>query len=134
VAATSTSTPTPTGAPAAGLRVLVVEDNVLLREGLTALLREHGIEVVDAIGDTARLAAVLDRAGAADGVDVAIMDIRLPPTFTDEGIRAAVSLRRERPGLGVLVLSQYVELAYTAELLAAGSAGSPPVGPLTTAR
>jgi DNA-binding NarL/FixJ family response regulator len=120
---TSTPTPTPTGAPAAGLRVLVVEDNVLLREGLTALLREHGIEVVDAIGDTARLAAVLDRAGAADGVDVAIMDIRLPPTFTDEGIRAAVSLRRERPGLGVLVLSQYVELAYTAELLAAGSAG-----------
>lgn len=105
------------------LRVVLVEDNVLLREGLTALLREHDVEVVDSLGEAGPLAAVLDLATARARVDVAILDIRLPPTFTDEGIRAAVALRRTRPGLGVLVLSQYVELAYTAELLAAGSAG-----------
>lgn len=105
------------------LRVVLVEDNVLLREGLTALLREHDIEVVDAIGDAGPLSSVLAVATAHGPVDVAILDIRLPPTFTDEGIRAAVALRRERPGIGVLVLSQYVELAYSAELLATGSAG-----------
>lgn len=111
--------------PAVGgrLRVVLVEDNVLLREGLTALLREHAVEVVDSLADAGPLRAVLDRAATDAPVDVAVLDIRLPPTFTDEGIRAAVALRRDRPGLGVLVLSQYVELAYSAELLAAGSAG-----------
>lgn len=105
------------------LRVLVVEDNALLREGLTALLREHDLDVVDAVGDAARLPSALERATAAGPVDVVVMDIRLPPTFTDEGIRAAVALRRTHPGVGVLILSQYVELAYSTELLAGGSAG-----------
>ncbi len=105
------------------MRVVVVEDNALLREGLMALLRDQGVEVVDAIGDTARLPVVLEVATAAAPVDVVVMDIRLPPTFTDEGIRAAVALRRTHPGIGVLILSQYVELAYSSELLAGGSAG-----------
>lgn len=103
--------------------MLIVEDNVLLSRGLTALLREYDIDVVDAIADTTRLRSTLDVAARTAPVDVAVMDIRLPPTFTDEGIRAAVQLRRDLPTIGVLVLSQYVELAYTAELLAGGAAG-----------
>jgi len=95
------------------MRVLIVEDNALLREGLVALLRDAEIEVV----------AALDRAEPlADAVtehspDLAILDVRLPPTFTDEGIRAALSVRSAHPNLGTLILSTYVEPVYTAELL-----------------
>ena len=101
------------------MRVVIAEDLFLLRDGLTRLLTAHGFDVTAAVetGDDL-LAAVL---GAKP--DVAIVDVRLPPTFTDEGLRAALAARRELPGLPVLVLSQYVEQLYARELLADGSGG-----------
>ncbi len=101
------------------MRVVIAEDLFLLRDGLTRLLTAHGCAVIAAVetGDEL-LAAVL-----ADQPDVAIVDVRLPPTFTDEGLRAALAARRELPGLPVLVLSQYVEQLYARELLAGGSGG-----------
>jgi DNA-binding NarL/FixJ family response regulator len=101
------------------VRVVIAEDLFLLRDGLTRLLEAHGFEVIAAV-DTGEdlLTAVL-----ADKPDVAIVDVRLPPTFTDEGLRAALAARRELPDLPVLVLSQYVEQLYARELLAGGSGG-----------
>ncbi len=101
------------------MRVVIAEDLFLLRDGLTRLLEAHGFEVTAAV-ETGEdlLTAVL-----ADKPDVAIIDVRLPPTFTDEGLRAALAARRELPGLPVLVLSQYVEQLYARELLAEGSGG-----------
>ncbi|HTA08959.1 MAG TPA: response regulator transcription factor [Streptosporangiaceae bacterium] len=101
------------------MRVVIAEDLFLLRDGLTRLLEAHGFEVTAAV-ETGEdlLSAVL-----ADKPDVAIVDVRLPPTFTDEGLRAALAARRELPDLPVLVLSQYVEQLYARELLAAGSGG-----------
>jgi DNA-binding NarL/FixJ family response regulator len=101
------------------LRIVVVEDNVLLAEGLTLLLGSQGCQVVASVatGD-AFLAAVDEQAP-----DLCVVDVRLPPTFTDEGIRAALEARRRRPGLPVLVLSQYVESVYARELLADGGGG-----------
>ncbi|HTA00909.1 MAG TPA: response regulator transcription factor [Streptosporangiaceae bacterium] len=101
------------------MRVVIAEDLFLLRDGLTRLLEAHGFEVTAAV-ETGEdlLAAVL-----ADKPDVAIVDVRLPPTFTDEGLRAALAARRELPDLPVLVLSQYVEQLYARELLAGGSGG-----------
>jgi DNA-binding NarL/FixJ family response regulator len=101
------------------VRAVIAEDLFLLRDGLTRLLEAHGFEVTAAV-DTGEdlLAAVL-----ADKPDVAIVDVRLPPTFTDEGLRAALAARRELPDLPVLVLSQYVEQLYARELLAGGSGG-----------
>jgi DNA-binding NarL/FixJ family response regulator len=102
------------------VRVVIAEDLFLLRDGLTRLLQAHGFEVTAAVETGAELlAAVL-----ADKPDVAIVDVRLPPTFTDEGLRAALAARRELPGLPVLVLSQYVERLYARELLAAAAAAS----------
>jgi DNA-binding NarL/FixJ family response regulator len=101
------------------VRVVIAEDLFLLRDGLTRLLEAHGCTVVAAVetGDEL-VAAVL-----ADKPDVAIVDVRLPPGFTDEGLRAALAARRELPGLPVLVLSQYVEQLYARELLAGGTGG-----------
>ena len=101
------------------MRVVIAEDLFLLRDGLTRLLEAHGCTVIAAVetGDDL-LAAVL-----ADQPDVAIVDVRLPPTFTDEGLRAALAARRQLPDLPVLVLSQYVEQLYARELLAGGSGG-----------
>ena len=101
------------------MRVVIAEDLFLLRDGLTRLLEAHGFEVTAAV-ETGEdlLSAVL-----ADKPDVAIVDVRLPPTFTDEGLRAALAARRELPDLPVLVLSQYVEQLYARELLAEGSGG-----------
>jgi DNA-binding NarL/FixJ family response regulator len=101
------------------VRVVIAEDLFLLRDGLTRLLEAHSFEVTAAV-ETGEdlLAAVL-----ADKPDVAIVDVRLPPTFTDEGLRAALAARRELPDLPVLVLSQYVEQLYARELLAGGSGG-----------
>ena len=101
------------------MRVVIAEDLFLLRDGLTRLLEAHGFEVTAAV-ETGEdlLTAVL-----ADKPDVAIVDVRLPPTFTDEGLRAALAARRELPDLPVLVLSQYVEQLYARELLAGGSGG-----------
>jgi DNA-binding NarL/FixJ family response regulator len=96
------------------VRALVAEDHALLREGLIGLLEGHGVTVVAAVADEPSLRRELRR----DDIDIAIVDVRLPPTGTDEGLRAAVEARRNRPGLPVLVLSQYVEQLYARELLA----------------
>ena len=101
------------------MRAVIVEDLALLREGIVALLRENGIDVVAQAED----GPGLERIVSGHKPDVAIVDVRLPPTFSDEGLRAAIEARRRHPGLGVLILSQYVEPVYTAELLASGEAG-----------
>ncbi|HWK29788.1 MAG TPA: response regulator transcription factor [Solirubrobacter sp.] len=101
------------------MRVVIAEDQALLREGIVALLREKGIDVVAQAEDGAGLLRIL----AGHKPDLAIVDVRLPPTFTDEGIRAALEARAKYPGLGVLILSQYVEPVYTAELLDSGEGG-----------
>ena len=98
---------------------MIAEDLALLRDGLTRLLRDNGFEVVGAVVDgSALVTAVL-----AERPDVAIVDIRLPPTFRDEGVRAALTLREQAPETGVVIVSQYVEQAYAAELLADGRGG-----------
>jgi DNA-binding NarL/FixJ family response regulator len=98
---------------------VIAEDLALLREGLVALLREHEIEVVAQVDDGEGLL----RAIAGHRPDLAIVDVRLPPTFSDEGLRAAIEARRRQPELGVLVLSQYVETAYARELIGENTAG-----------
>ena len=101
------------------MRVVIAEDLALLRDGLERLLRDSGFEVVAAVADgPALLQAVEDTRP-----DVAIVDVRLPPAFRDEGVRAALELRRRRAGFPVLILSQYVEQTYAAELLADGTGG-----------
>jgi DNA-binding NarL/FixJ family response regulator len=101
------------------MRVVIVEDNALLREGIVALLRERGVDVVAQAEDAPGLLRIV----AGHKPDVAIVDVRLPPTFTDDGVRAAIEARARFPDLGVLILSQYVEPVYTAELLASGTGG-----------
>ena len=101
------------------MRAVIAEDLFLLRDGLTRLLEAHGFEVIAAVETGEELLAAV----MADKPDVAIVDVRLPPTFTDEGLRAALAARRELPDLPVLVLSQYVEQLYARELLAGGSGG-----------
>jgi DNA-binding NarL/FixJ family response regulator len=101
------------------VRVVLAEDLTLLRDGLVRLLREHEFEVVAAVDN----GPALRRALAGQPVDVAVIDVRLPPSFTDEGLQAALEARRNRPGLPVLVLSQYVETLYARELLADGTGG-----------
>jgi DNA-binding NarL/FixJ family response regulator len=98
---------------------VIAEDLALLREGLARLLAEGGFDVVAAVED----GSALLRVAVTEKPDVAVVDVRLPPTFRDEGIRAAVEARRRVPGLNVLVLSQYVEQTYAAELLADGRGG-----------
>jgi DNA-binding NarL/FixJ family response regulator len=93
---------------------VIAEDHVLLRDGLTRLLRDNDIDVVAATGDGDSLV----REVVARRPDLAVVDIRLPPTFHDEGLRAALEVRRQVPGTAVLVVSQYVEPTYAAELLA----------------
>ncbi|MET7282936.1 response regulator transcription factor [Kribbella sp. NPDC005582] len=101
------------------MRVAILEDNPILAEGLGLLLSNSGFEVAAVAADADEFA----KAMAEQEVEIAIVDVRLPPTFTDEGLRAAIEARRLRPGLPVLVFSQYVEEIYAAELLAAGSEG-----------
>ena len=101
------------------MRVVIAEDQTLLREGIIALLRENDIDVVAHADDGPGLLRIV----GGHKPDLAVVDVRLPPTFTDEGVRAAVEARRRRPELGVLILSQYVEPAYTAELLEVGEGG-----------
>lgn len=101
------------------MRVLIAEDLALLRDGLARLLRDNGFEVVDAVGD----GDALVHAARREQPDIAIVDIRLPPTFRDEGLRAALELRATMPELAILVVSQYIEQAYATELLASGGAG-----------
>jgi DNA-binding NarL/FixJ family response regulator len=100
--------------PVGQLRVAIAEDSVLLREGIASLLTDAGFEVVARCGDAAALRAEL----RVSVPDVVIVDIRLPPTHTDEGLRAAIDFRAAYPGLAVLVLSQYVEVGLAMKLLA----------------
>jgi DNA-binding NarL/FixJ family response regulator len=95
------------------VRIIIVEDSALLRDGLTRMLADHGHEVVGAIDDAVGLVQLVEREDA----DLVVLDVRMPPTHTDEGIRAAVELRSEWPDLPVIVLSQYVEENYATELL-----------------
>lgn len=108
--------PVATGPTAVGLRAVVAEDQALLRVGLTRILEASGISVVAAVDN----APSLSRALASPEVDVAVVDVRMPPSHTTEGLVAAVEVRRARPGFPVLVLSQYVEPLYARELLASG--------------
>jgi DNA-binding NarL/FixJ family response regulator len=101
------------------VRVVIAEDLFLLRDGLTRLLEAHGMQVTAAVGNGEDFLAAV----TAERPDVAIVDVRLPPAFTDEGLRAALAARRAVPGLPVLVLSQYVEQLYARELLADGTGG-----------
>ena len=101
------------------MRVVIAEDLALLRDGLERLLRDNGFDVVAAVADArALLEAVADHKP-----DIAVVDIRLPPDFRDEGLRAALELRRSAPDTAVLMVSQYVEQTYAAELLAEGRGG-----------
>jgi DNA-binding NarL/FixJ family response regulator len=95
------------------MRVVIAEDSVLLRAGLTKLLTEGGFEVVDAVPD----AEALLRAVSQHVPDLALIDVRMPPTHTDEGIRAALVIRRQHPDVALMVLSQYVEERYATDLL-----------------
>lgn len=101
------------------MRIVIAEDLFLLRDGLTRMLQAHGLEISAAVDNGDDLVAAV----TADPPDLAIVDIRLPPSFTDEGLRAALAARKQVPGLPILVLSQYVEQLYARELLADGTGG-----------
>ena len=101
------------------MRIVIAEDLFLLRDGLCRMLEAHGFEISAAVNNGADLLAAV----TSTRPDVAVVDVRLPPSFTDEGLRAALAARRAVPGLPVLVLSQYVEQLYARELLAGGSGG-----------
>jgi DNA-binding NarL/FixJ family response regulator len=98
---------------------VIAEDLALLRDGLTRLLRDNGFDVVAAVTDGSALVTIVLR----ERPDVAIVDVRLPPSFRDEGVRAALTLRERSPETSVLIVSQYVEQAYATELLADGRGG-----------
>jgi DNA-binding NarL/FixJ family response regulator len=101
------------------MRVVIAEDAAILRDGLIRLLTDKGHQVTAAVSDSEALLEAV----AAQPPDVVVVDIRMPPTHTDEGIRAAIALRRDHPEVGVLVFSQYVETRYAAQLLADGTGG-----------
>ncbi|HET8872446.1 MAG TPA: response regulator transcription factor [Gaiellaceae bacterium] len=101
------------------MRVVIAEDLALLRDGLTRLLRDNGFDVVGAVWDAEALLDAVTR----ERPEIAIVDIRLPPTFRDEGVRAALELREQAPDTAILVVSQYVEPTYATELLADGRGG-----------
>jgi len=103
----------------ARMRIVIAEDSAVVRAGLVEILADRGHEVVAAVGDPEAL-----RAAVSEHLpDVAIVDVRMPPTHTDEGLRAAVAIRRDHPGLGVLVFSQYIETRYAADLLGVPARG-----------
>jgi DNA-binding NarL/FixJ family response regulator len=101
------------------IRVVIAEDSAVLRDGLVQLLEKRGFIVTGAVSEP----TALHRCVAEGCPDVAVVDIRMPPTFTDEGLRAAMELRRVHPKLGILLFSQYVETRYAAQLLAEDAAG-----------
>jgi len=101
------------------MRIVIAEDSAILREGLVQLLAMRGHEVVAAVTD----AQALEEAVTEHKPDVAVVDIRMPPTHTDEGLKAALTLRRQHKDLGVLLFSQYIETRFVRELLAEGSSG-----------
>jgi DNA-binding NarL/FixJ family response regulator len=107
------------GISAGPVRIVLAEDSLLLREGLVRLFDEAGFEILASYGDARALLSGIDNLQP----DLAVLDVRMPPTFRDEGVKAAVSLRRTHPSVGVLLLSQYAEEQYATELLAAGDSG-----------
>jgi DNA-binding NarL/FixJ family response regulator len=106
------------------MRIVIAEDSAVLRAGLCEILKDSGHEVAAAVGDAGALHAAVQ----AHIPDIAIVDVRMPPTHTDDGLRAAVALRREHPRLGILMFSQYVETRHVAELLSAAARGAAGVG------
>jgi DNA-binding NarL/FixJ family response regulator len=101
------------------MRIAIAEDSTILRDGLAQLLADRGHDVIISVGDGDSLRAAV----AENQPDVCVIDIRMPPSFTDEGLRAAIALRRSHPDVGVLVFSQYVETRYAAELLSGSASG-----------
>jgi DNA-binding NarL/FixJ family response regulator len=101
------------------VRIVIAEDSVLLRAGLTRLLADAGDDVIAAVGDGDALVDAVER----HQPDLAVVDVRMPPTHTDEGVRAAITIRERHPDVGILVLSQYVEERYAVDLLAGNTAG-----------
>jgi DNA-binding NarL/FixJ family response regulator len=99
------------------MRIVIAEDSAVIRAGLVEVLARRGHDVVAAVGDAETLRAAI----AEHRPDVTVVDVRMPPGYTDEGLRAAIALRRDYPGLGVLVFSQYIETRYAADLLGAAS-------------
>jgi DNA-binding NarL/FixJ family response regulator len=106
-------------AAASGLRIVIAEDAAIMRDGLTQTLAHRGHDIVAAVPDAGELL----RAVASHQPDVAVIDVRMPPTHTDEGLRAAMAIRRDHPGVGTLVFSQYIEVRAAADLLAGSPAG-----------
>jgi DNA-binding NarL/FixJ family response regulator len=102
------------------MRVVLVDDSMIVREGLARLLEDSGITVTHRLGDSVTLDAVV----ASDPPDVVVLDLRMPPTFTDEGLRAAIRIREARPDVGLLLLSQHVEPAYAVQLVEVLPTGS----------
>jgi DNA-binding NarL/FixJ family response regulator len=101
------------------MRVVIAEDSAVVRAGLVEILADRGHDVVAAVGDADALRAAV----AEHRPDVTVVDVRMPPDYTDEGVRAAIAIRRDHPGTGVLVFSQYIETRYAADLLGAASGG-----------
>jgi DNA-binding NarL/FixJ family response regulator len=102
------------------VRIVIAEDSAVVRAGLAEILADRGHIVAAAVGDAEALRAAV----AEHHPDVTVVDVRMPPGYTDEGLRAAISIRRDHPGIGVLVFSQYIETRYAADLLGAASGGS----------
>ena len=102
------------------MRIVIAEDSAVVRAGLAEILADRGHIVAAAVGDAEALRAAV----AEHHPDVTVVDVRMPPGYTDEGLRAAISIRRDHPGIGVLVFSQYIETRYAADLLGAASGGS----------
>jgi DNA-binding NarL/FixJ family response regulator len=107
-----------------GLRVVIAEDSAVVRAGLAEILADRGHVIAAAVGDADALRAAV----AEHRPDVTVVDVRMPPGYTDEGLRAAIDIRRAHPGTGVLVFSQYIETRYAADLLGAASGGAAGVG------
>ena len=101
------------------MRIVIAEDSAVVRAGLVEVLADRGHQVVAAVGDAEALRAAVDE----HQPDVTVVDVRMPPGYTDEGLRAAIAIRRDHPGIGVLVFSQYIETRYAADLLGAASGG-----------
>jgi len=101
------------------MRIVIAEDSAVVRAGLVEILTDRGHEVVAAVGNAEDLRAAVDE----HQPDATVVDVRMPPGYTDEGLRAAIAIRRDHPGVGVLVFSQYIETRYAADLLGAASGG-----------
>ncbi len=104
------------------MRIVIAEDSAVIRAGLVEILADRGHQTVAAVGDAEALRAAVDE----HEPDAAVVDVRMPPGCTDEGIRAAIAIRRDHPGTGVLVFSQYIETRHAAELLERHPAAVPP--------